>query len=123
MSDKIYRTVTYEIEPSGDCTRCKARDKSYNHCMAFNDFILTNTAWNGDIKYYQLEKCKDYLSQEKQTRITFENVDSNILCNDKGEATMLNLYPLITAENRASVDEIYKTNKNVKVDVIVRWEK
>lgn len=65
MSDKIYRTVTFEIEPSGDCKRYKARAKSYNHCMAFNDFILANSAWNGDIKYYQLEKCKDYLSQEK----------------------------------------------------------
>lgn len=59
----------------------------------------------------------------KQNRITFENVDSNILCNDKGEPTMLNLYPLITAENRAACDEIYKTNKNVEVDIVVRWEK
>lgn len=60
---------------------------------------------------------------QNETRITFENVSSNILHNDKGEATMLNLYPLITAENRAACDEIYKTNKNVEVDIVVRWEK
>lgn len=60
---------------------------------------------------------------QNETSITFENVSSNILHNDKGEPAMLNLYPLITAENRASVDEIYKTVKNVKVDIVVRWEK
>lgn len=72
MSNKITKTVTFEIEPSGDCGKCKARVKSCNHCMAFNDFILANSAYNGDVKYYQLSACRDYLAQQK----------SNVYCDE-----------------------------------------
>lgn len=72
MSDKIYRTVTYEIEPSGDCDNCKSRKDS--RCLVFDEFIYVHKYKNGNAvmgmvlmvtENKQCQACKDYLSQEK----------------------------------------------------------
>ncbi len=60
VDNKIYRTVTYEIEPSGNCVNCPSRRVLQWHtfCMAFG--------WTlGVPGVEQCKPCKDYLEAEK----------------------------------------------------------
>lgn len=64
MSDKIYRTVTFEIEPSGDCIKCEAQHTqlgNVDYCRAFNE----NIKWYQSSGYRNCQACKDYLEAEK----------------------------------------------------------
>lgn len=73
MSDKIYRTVTYEIEPSGDCGKCKSC-KNNTLCTAFSEPIMemtykvsmrTGATLTDKLVPSQCQACKDYLEHEK----------------------------------------------------------
>lgn len=72
MSDKIYRTVTFEIEPSGDCDNCKSRKDS--RCLAFDEFIYVHKYKNGNAVMGMVlmvtenkacQACREYLEAEK----------------------------------------------------------
>lgn len=60
MSNKITKTVIFEIEPSGNCIDCPSRRVLQWHtfCMAFG--------WNLHIPgVKQCVPCKDYLAEQK----------------------------------------------------------
>lgn len=64
----IYRQVTYEIEPDGNCKNCKCsilvqdwRDGELT-CIAFPDSDIDG--WN------QCQACKDYLTNYNQEQPT-----------------------------------------------------
>lgn len=64
MSDKITKTVVFEIEPSGDCYNCKSRYNSL--CRAFdlkNVFIRRGFEYKNNWK--TMPACRDYLSEQK----------------------------------------------------------
>lgn len=70
MSDKITKTVVFEIEPSGDCFKCKPSIKfgGVIICPVFDRVvgkIATNKfepMWKND----QCQACRDYLEAEKR---------------------------------------------------------
>lgn len=58
---------------------------------------------------------------QNKTRITFENVSSNILCGGNGERKLLDLTLPITPGNEVQCNTAYC--KSGKLRVIVEWEK
>lgn len=130
MSDKIYRTVTFEIEPSGDCDNCKSRKDS--RCLVFDEFIFVHKYKNGNAvmgmvlmvtENKQCQACREYLEAEKvkvNNKLIFENVSSNILCSGNGERKLLDLTLPITPGNEVQCNTAYC--KSGKLRVIVEWE-
>lgn len=64
MSNKITKTVTYEIEPSGDCRKCDNWIFTGQHgqdveCIVFREDL-------GEVdRFSQCQACKEYLEAEK----------------------------------------------------------
>lgn len=65
MSDKITKTVTYEIEPSGDCGKCQFILKAVRYCIPFDLQLKSHCDWQYNETYEQCQACRDYLEAEK----------------------------------------------------------
>lgn len=98
MSDKITKTVTYEIERYGNCWNCECltelkQYKNSHICIAFNEEINNCE---------QCRACKEYLSQEKAKVYCdgcknyyydfYGNVKDNCLKNNKIIGHIYNKY-------------------------------
>lgn len=79
MSDKITKTVTYEINPDGNCGKCWSGLKEHcpnplsddfqYFCMPFQTMLKSELKTYGMFShrnYQQCQPCKDYLSDRKQ---------------------------------------------------------
>jgi hypothetical protein len=87
--------------------------------METNGFTPFGKEWEKEMlkftKYQLIEMLK-----QKQNGITFENVSSNILHDDKGEQSLINLYMLIKSKDDLELaDRIYKKDGTITVKIFL----
>jgi hypothetical protein len=87
--------------------------------METNGFAPFGKEWEKEMLKFTKCQLIEMLKQ-KQNGITFKNVSSNILHDDKGEQSLINLYmPIKSKDDLELADRIYKKDGTITVKIFL----